>query len=269
MARQRTAWPSSYHLSSFASKPSFSRICITPSTLSRTRLFPAPASRRSFFLALGTPPGGPMSRSCRPGFASPTAWWPSQKSAFHCRTAQKEPRIPDCTRSGRNKQRPDAVSGGDGRLQATANRPPRSSTNLWRWPKHGDVSWRHLSQVSRWPRWLQPRHSLGPPRGLPRKPSSFSRLINNFVSPDEPTSVTGGDTLFGSGIAALKRPHVIEDRSDYDLNLRRHDWRFGLAQCASVTCWSNSNARRQAPAASTPSMASCTSLWMYFGRTRC
>jgi len=61
------------------------------------------------------------------------------------------------------------------------------------------------------------------PRGLPRKPSSFSRLINNFVSPDEPTSVTGGDTLFGSGIAALKRPHVIEDRSDYDLNLRRHD----------------------------------------------
>jgi hypothetical protein len=31
------------------------------------------------------------------------------------------------------------------------------------------------------------------------------------------------DTLFGSGIAALKRPHVIEDRSDYDLNLRRHD----------------------------------------------
>ena len=49
--------------------------------------------------------------------------------------------------------------------------------------------------------------------GLPRKASSFSRLINNFVSPDEPTSVTGGDTLFGSGIAAAKRPHVIEDRS--------------------------------------------------------
>jgi hypothetical protein len=46
------------------------------------------------------------------------------------------------------------------------------------------------------------------------------------------TSVTGGDTLFGSGIAAApKRPHVIEDRSDHDLNLRRRDWRFGLAQC--------------------------------------
>src|SRR5262249_47089089 len=28
-----------------------------------------------------------------------------------------EPRIPDCTRSGRNKQRPDAVSVGDGRLR--------------------------------------------------------------------------------------------------------------------------------------------------------
>src|SRR6516164_4733980 len=40
------------------------------------------------------------------------------KSAFHCRTAQKEPRIPDCSRSGRNKQRPDAVSCGDGPLQA-------------------------------------------------------------------------------------------------------------------------------------------------------
>ena len=49
MARQRTAWPSSYHLSSFASKPSFSRICITPSTLSRTRLFPAPRAG-AFFL---------------------------------------------------------------------------------------------------------------------------------------------------------------------------------------------------------------------------
>jgi hypothetical protein len=41
----------------------------------------------------------------------------------------------------------------------------------------------------------------------------------------------GGDTLFGSGIAALKRLHVIKDRSDDDLNLRRHDWCFGLAQC--------------------------------------
>src|SRR6266446_544770 len=57
------------------------------------------------------------------------------------------------------------------------------------------------------------------------------RLINNFVSPDEPTSVTGGDILFGSGIAAPKRPHVSEDRSDHDLNLGRHDWRFGLAPC--------------------------------------
>jgi hypothetical protein len=70
-----------------------------------------------------------------------------------------------------------------------------------------------------------------PAARVPRKPSSFSRLINNFVSPDEPTSVTGGDTLFGSGIAAPKRLHVIEDRSDDDLNLRRHDWCFGLAQC--------------------------------------
>ena len=73
--------------------------------------------------------------------------------------------------------------------------------------------------------------SLDLPRGLPRKPSSFSRLINNFVGPDKPTSVTGGDTHFGSGIAAPKRPHVIGDRFDRDLYLRRHDGRFGLAQC--------------------------------------
>jgi hypothetical protein len=32
-------------------------------------------------------------------------------------------------------------------------------------------------------------------------------------------------------LAAPKRAHVIEDRSDHELNLRRHDWRFGLAQC--------------------------------------
>ena len=76
------------------------------------------------------------------------------------------------------------------------------------------------------------RRSLGPPRALPRKPSSFSRLINDFVSPDEPTFVTGVDILFGSGIAAPERPHVIEDCSDHDLNLRRHDWRFALARCA-------------------------------------
>jgi hypothetical protein len=67
------------------------------------------------------------------------------------------------------------------------------------------------------------------PRGLPRKPSSFFRLINNFVSPDEPTSVTGGDILFGSGIAAPKRPHVSEDRSGHDLNLGRYDRRFADA----------------------------------------
>jgi ABC-type branched-subunit amino acid transport system substrate-binding protein len=72
---------------------------------------------------------------------------------------------------------------------------------------------------------LPTRPSLGPPRGLPRKPSSFSRLINNFVSPDEPTSVTGGDTLFGSGIAAPKRPHVIEDR--YGVLHAGWIWRFG------------------------------------------
>ena len=53
----------------------------------------------------------------------------------------------------------------------------------------------------------------------------------NFVGPDRPTSVTGGDTLFGSGTAARNRPHVIEDRSDGDLHLRRHDGRFALAQC--------------------------------------
>src|SRR6516162_8073865 len=46
--------------------------------------------------------------------------------------------------------------------------------------------------------------------GLPRKASSFSRLINNFVSPDKPTSVTGGDTLFGSGIAA---PELASQRT--------------------------------------------------------
>jgi hypothetical protein len=78
---------------------------------------------------------------------------------------------------------------------------------------------------------LPARPSLGPPRGLTRQASSFSRLINNFVGPEKPTSVTGGDTPFGSGTAAPKRPHVIEDRSDHDLNLRRRDWRFGLAQC--------------------------------------
>jgi hypothetical protein len=76
---------------------------------------------------------------------------------------------------------------------------------------------------------LPARPSLGPPRGLPRKPSSFSRLTNNFVSPDKPTSVTGGDTLFGSGIAAPKRPHVIEDRSDRDLYLHRDDGRADLS----------------------------------------
>ena len=48
------------------------------------------------------------------------------------------------------------------------------------------------------------------PRGLPLKPSSFSRLTNNFVSPDKPTSVTGGDTLFGSGIAA---PELASQRT--------------------------------------------------------
>jgi len=30
-----------------------------------------------------------------------------------------------CTRSGRNKQRPDALSGGDGRMQVLADRPLR------------------------------------------------------------------------------------------------------------------------------------------------
>ena len=53
-------------------------------------------------------------------------------------------------------------------------------------------------------------------RPAARALSSFSRLINNFVSPDEPTSVTGGDILFGSGTAAPKRPHVSEDRSDHE-----------------------------------------------------
>src|SRR5439155_2326226 len=50
------------------------------------------------------------------------------------------------------------------------------------------------------------RPALDPPRGLPLKPSSFSQLIKNFVSPDEPTSVTGGGTLCGSGMSAPKRP---------------------------------------------------------------
>jgi hypothetical protein len=40
MSRQRTAWPNSYHVSSFVSKPSFSIICITSSTLSRTSEWP-------------------------------------------------------------------------------------------------------------------------------------------------------------------------------------------------------------------------------------
>jgi hypothetical protein len=66
---------------------------------------------------------------------------------------------------------------------------------------------------------LPARPSLGPPRGLTRQASSFSRLINNFVGPEKPTSVTGGDTLFGSGIAAPKRPHVIEEEDKEALAL--------------------------------------------------
>src|SRR5262249_26090502 len=69
-----------------------------------------------------------------------------------------------------------------------------------------------LSLLSRWSRCSPARPSLGPPRGLPRKPSSFSQLMNNFVGPDKPTSVTGGDTPLCSGIAAPKPPPVIEGR---------------------------------------------------------
>jgi hypothetical protein len=38
--------------------------------------------------------------------------------------------------------------------------------------------------------------TLARPAARASTQAEFSRLINNFVSPDEPTSVTGGDTLF-------------------------------------------------------------------------
>jgi len=61
------------------------------------------------------------------------------------------------------------VSEGDGRLQAPTNRLLRGCTNRGRWSKHGNVSWRHLSLLSRWPRWLLSRRSLSP-RTRPRCP---------------------------------------------------------------------------------------------------
>src|SRR5262249_61120251 len=97
-----------------------------------------------------------------------------------------------------------------------------------------------------------PPPAVGPPRGITGQARSFSRLINNFVGPDRPSSVTGGDPLFGSGTAAPKRPHVIEVRPrSASTPARRTLWPCAVRPFPADLIL---NASPQAPAASKPSI---------------
>src|SRR6516225_332094 len=102
------------------------------------------------------------------------------KSAFQCRTAQKEPRIPDCTRSGRNKQRPDAVSGGDGPLQGAGRlasalmHKPVTMAQTWRRIMKALIAALALATLIAAPTFAQPANAA------PMSPASSSFGSNGY-----------------------------------------------------------------------------------------